>query len=93
MTKERKTTSKTAAGETTTHKRARAGAKGNTKLCQLAAMLRRPEGAAIRQLAKALGWQTHSIRGAMSGFLKKKQGLKITSSKVEGSERVYRITE
>lgn len=93
MTKRKKATSKTATGEVTTNKRARAVAKGNTKLAQLEAMLRRPEGAAIRQLSKALGWQTHSIRGAMSGLLKKKRELKITSSKVEGSERVYRITE
>lgn len=62
-----------------------------TKLQRLEAMLRRPEGATITQLSKALDWQAHSIRGAMSGALKKKQGLAITASKAEGQDRVYRI--
>lgn len=62
-----------------------------TKLQRLEAMLRRPEGATIGQLSKALVWQAHSIRGAMSGTLKKKQGLAITASKVDGQDRVYRI--
>jgi hypothetical protein len=44
-------------------------------------------------MTKALDWQAHSVRGAMSGTLKKKQGLKITGSKAEGEDRVYRITE
>jgi hypothetical protein len=54
-------------------------------------MLRRPQGATIAQLVKALDWQAHSVRGAMSGSLKKKQGLKVTASKAEGQDRVYRI--
>jgi len=62
-----------------------------SKLGQLEAMLRRPDGATIPQLVKALDWQAHSVRGAMSGSLKKKQGLKITATKDEGKERVYRI--
>jgi hypothetical protein len=62
-----------------------------SKLGQLQAMLQRPEGATIAQLSKALDWQAHSVRGAMSGSLKKKQGLKITASKEEGADRVYRI--
>lgn len=66
-------------------------ARPTSKLGQLQAMLQRPEGATIVQLSKALDWQAHSVRGAMSGSLKKKQGLKITASKEEGAERVYRI--
>jgi hypothetical protein len=62
-----------------------------TKLSQLDALLRRPEGATIAQLSTALDWQPHSVRGAMSGSLKKKRGLKIADEKVEGKERVYRI--
>ena len=54
-------------------------------------MLQRPEGATITQLSRALDWQAHSVRGAMSGSLKKKQGLQITASKEEGADRVYRI--
>jgi hypothetical protein len=70
-----------------------AGARPTSKLGQLQAMLQRPEGATIAQLSKALDWQAHSVRGAMSGSLKKKQGLKITASKEEGTDRVYRIAE
>lgn len=62
-----------------------------TKLQRMEAMLRRPEGATLGQLSKALDWQAHSVRGAMSGTLKKKQGLAITASKTEGQDRVYRI--
>lgn len=62
-----------------------------TKLDELEAMLRRPEGATIAQLVSALAWQSHSVRGAMSGNLKKKRGLKIVDEKIEGKERVYRI--
>jgi hypothetical protein len=65
--------------------------KGVSKLGQLEAMLRRPEGATIVQLSKALDWQAHSIRGAISGSLKKKQGLQIAATKEEGADRVYRI--
>ena len=54
-------------------------------------MLRRPDGATITQLTKALNWQPHSVRGAMSGALKKKQGLTITATKNEHADRVYRI--
>jgi len=65
--------------------------KAKTKLAQLEAMLRRPDGATVEQISKSLDWQTHSVRGAMSGALKKKQGLTITSEKTDNGRRVYRI--
>ncbi len=40
---------------------------------------------------EATSWQAHSIRGAISGTLKKKLGLAVTSDVVEGRGRVYRI--
>jgi Protein of unknown function (DUF3489) len=54
-------------------------------------MLRRKEGATIAQIATALDWQLHSVRGAISGSLKKKQGLAITNQPNEDGCRVYRI--
>ena len=54
-------------------------------------MLRRKEGATIAQIVAATGWQPHTVRGAFAGALKKKLGLTVTSEKVEGGERVYRI--
>ena len=64
--------------------------KAGSKLSQLEGMLRRPEGATIAQVVKALDWQAHTVRGAMSGTVKKK-GLAVSSTKEEGKERVYRI--
>ena len=63
----------------------------NTKQAKLIMMLRRPGGATIANLAKATGWQRHTVRGAISGALKKKLGLEITSEKIESRGRIYRI--
>ncbi|WP_425067758.1 DUF3489 domain-containing protein [Reyranella sp.] len=67
--------------------------RGESKQSQLIAMLKRPEGATIDEMVKALTWQSHTIRGAMSGALKKKLGLKVDSEKVDGRGRVYRVAE
>jgi hypothetical protein len=56
------------------------------------ALLRRSKGASIGELCKATGWQAHSIRGALSGAVKKKLKLKIMSAKT-GDMRIYRIAE
>ncbi|MBX9633958.1 MAG: DUF3489 domain-containing protein [Magnetospirillum sp.] len=64
-----------------------------TKQEALIAMLKRPEGASIAEIMEATGWLAHTIRGAIAGALKKKLGLEITSEKIEGRGRVYRITQ
>src|SRR5712671_2726206 len=56
------------------------------------AMLRRPEGATVNEVARATGWQRHTVRGLFSGTLKKKLGLTLASAKEERG-RVYRIAE
>jgi len=61
-----------------------------TKLAKLEAMLRRPEGATIEQMAKALTWQAHSVRGAMAGALKKKE-LAVINEIGKDENRIYRI--
>jgi Protein of unknown function (DUF3489) len=38
-----------------------------TKEAMLIAMLRRPEGATIAQVVETIGWQKHTVRGAISG--------------------------
>ena len=63
------------------------------KLGTVVTLLRRDGGANIEALMAATGWQAHSVRGAMSGALKKKLGLAITSVKIEGAARLYRIVE
>ena len=78
----------------TPKKRAATGALADvpkTKLGRLEGMLRRKEGATIAQIAAALDWQAHSVRGAISGSLKKKRGLTITNESMEAGGRVYRI--
>ena len=64
-----------------------------TKQEALIAMLRAEGGATIDEIVAALDWQSHTARGAMSGALKKKLGLTITSAKIDGRGRVYRITD
>lgn len=66
-------------------------ARTDTKQAKLIAMLEAKEGATIEEVATALGWQAHTVRGALYGALKKKLGLDIVSEKVEGRGRVYRI--
>ncbi len=63
-----------------------------TKQATLIAMLRAPDGATIEEIMAATGWQSHTVRGAFAGALKKKLGLTITSEKIDGRGRVYRIT-
>ena len=62
-----------------------------TKQATLIAMLRAPDGATIEEIMAATGWQSHTVRGAMAGALKKKLGLEVTSEKVEGRGRIYRL--
>jgi len=64
-----------------------------TKLQTLIDLLRRPGGVTLDEMVKATGWQAHSVRGALSGTLKKKHGLTIDSEKIEDRGRVYRIVE
>lgn len=70
-----------------------AAIRTGTKQAELIAMLRHREGVTIEEVAKALAWQRHTIRGAIAGALKKKLGLDVISTKVEGRGRVYRIAD
>jgi hypothetical protein len=69
-----------------------ASPRATSKLAQVITMLRTAKGATIEELARATDWQTHSVRGAISGALKKKFGLKVTSEKADGV-RTYRIAD
>jgi DNA-binding MarR family transcriptional regulator len=70
-----------------------AALRAGTKLALLRELLQRKGGATIAEVTKATGWQPHSVRGAISGALKKKLGLAVASDKVEGRGRVYRIAK
>ncbi|AOE91068.1 DUF3489 domain-containing protein [Ralstonia solanacearum] len=63
----------------------------NSKQAKVITMLRRPEGATVKQICDETGWLAHTVRGAFAGTFKKRLGLPITSEKQAGGERVYRI--
>lgn len=62
-----------------------------TKQATLISMLRAPDGATIEEIMTATGWQSHTVRGAMAGALKKKLGLEVSSEKDDARGRVYRL--
>jgi len=62
-----------------------------TKLAALVVALRRPQGATSLQLMLATGWQPHSVRGAISGLLRKRLGLNVVLTRNAAGDRVYRI--
>ena len=58
------------------------------KTAFMVVMLRRSEGATLKEMAEALGWKENSIRGAMSAYAKKTGGT-IASEKKEGIRTYY----
>jgi hypothetical protein len=55
-------------------------------------LLKRRKGASIQELQDATGWQAHSVRGFVSGTVKKTLGLDVTSRQVGERGRVYRVS-
>ena len=62
-----------------------------TKQAKLIDMLRAPDGATVEEIASALEWRSHTVRGALAGALKKKLGLEVISERVEHRGRVYKL--
>jgi hypothetical protein len=67
------------------------GARDGSKTAKVVDLLKRPEGATLKELMKATGWQSHSVRGFLSGAVGKKMGLEVISTKGEDGERSYSI--
>jgi Protein of unknown function (DUF3489) len=65
--------------------------RAQSKQAEVVRMLQRPEGATVRQICDATGWQAHTVRGAFAGAFKKKLGLTLVSDKQPGGERIYRV--
>lgn len=63
--------------------------KTSSKANQVLQLLQRPEGATIAQMVAATGWLPHTTRAALTGL--KKKGHVVTSGKITGEERVYRV--
>jgi len=63
--------------------------KRGSKKAKILVLLIRPGGASLQQLEKATGWQAHSVRGFLSGALKKTMGLQIQSVRQPDGTRSY----
>ncbi len=68
-------------------------ARPTSKSAKVLNLLRRPEGTTISALMKATEWQAHSVRGFLSGTVSKRMGLKLTSTRSNGGDRVYSVSE
>ena len=67
-------------------------ARPGSKLAKVLLLMQRRQGATVEELAKATGWQKHTVRGAISGAVKKKlhQRVKFIT---EGDRRAYSIAK
>jgi hypothetical protein len=65
--------------------------RSGSKTAKVLALLKRPNGASLQQLSKATGWQSHSVRGFLSGTVRKKMGLRLRVDKLPDGTRSYRI--
>lgn len=64
-----------------------------TKQSRLIALLRSASGATLPQMTELTGWQPHTVRGTISGVLRKKLGLSVSWEASDAGVRVYRIVE
>jgi hypothetical protein len=64
---------------------------GTSKQSQLITLLQSPTGGTVEQMMSLTGWQPHSVRGVISGVLRKRLGLKVSSEVQESGARIYRI--
>jgi len=62
-----------------------------SRLDQIEQMLLGKDGATIAEIIVVIGWQQHSVRGAIAGALKKR-GLVVVSEKLDGIRR-YRASK
>ena len=60
-----------------------------SKLATIEALVRRLSGAAITELMSVTGWQSHSVRAALTGL--RKQGLALTREPGPTGHSVYRV--
>jgi len=64
--------------------------RSDSKQAKVIELLRRSKGARIEELVEATGWQPHSVRGLLSGKIKKMSGVKLTAEKpTDGTRRYY----
>lgn len=64
-----------------------------TKTNKLLKLLNSKRGATIEQLQQASGWQSHSVRGFLSGTVRKKLGLALVSETGTDGFKRYRTEQ
>ena len=84
-------TSAASRGDRTPTKTSKAKLPRTTKAAAVLTLLRGKQGASIKEMTKATGWQTHSVRGFLSGTVKKRMGLPLDSEVDKSGIRRYRI--
>jgi hypothetical protein len=62
-----------------------------TKLAAIVEAMRHPGGATIAQMMAGTGWQAHTVRGAISGMVRKRLGYQVVTEKEADGQRAYRI--
>ena len=67
------------------------GAREGSKAAKVLGLLRRPDGASLKELMKATGWLAHSVRGYLSGAVAKRMKLKLVAAKSEDGESRYSV--
>ena len=68
-------------------------ARDGSKKAQVLDLIKRPEGATLKDIMAVTGWQAHSVRGFISGSLTKKMGIKIESLKRPDGDRAYKVAQ
>lgn len=64
----------------------------SSKSDQVLILLKRSDGVTLDDLMSATNWQSHSVRGFLSGTVRKRMGLTLVSELSEQGLRRYRIT-
>lgn len=65
--------------------------RDGSKAARVLELLKRPEGASMKELLKATDWQPHSVRGFLSGTIRKKLAMTVTSIKADDGDRTYSV--
>ncbi len=66
--------------------------KGPSRTETLIGLMRVEGGATAQALGEAVSWQVHSVRGFISGTLKKRADLIVTTERIDGATR-YHVTD